>query len=117
MVGIGVKNFYMGICQNCTVLTIETSPTNTAISGRSNKYWYAVPYPSSFHWWEGIKTLPWIVNNETVARRDILSLFIGSVKTWNINSNALRRSLFSQCSAESRCQWHNTAHACNGVRN
>ena len=45
---------------DAVVLTIETSPTNTAISGRSRKYWYAVPYPSSFHWWEGIRQpYPW----------------------------------------------------------
>lgn len=67
MVGIGVKVFFMQICQNCTVMTIETSPTNTAISGRSHKYWYAVPYPSSFHWWEGIKYLPWEVNSVTTG--------------------------------------------------
>jgi hypothetical protein len=55
MVGIGVKTMWMTICQNCTSIVIETSPTNTAISGRSNKYWYAAPYPSSYHWWKGIK--------------------------------------------------------------
>lgn len=55
MVGIGVKYFWMGICQSCTGVVIETSPTSTAISGRNNKYWYAAPYPSSYHWWEGIK--------------------------------------------------------------
>lgn len=115
MVGIGVKTFFMQICQNCTVLTIETSPTNTAISGRTHKYWYAVPYPSSFHWHEGIKALPWAVSPEIVARRDVLALFIGSVKTMNVNSNSLRRTLFSQCSSDAGCQWHNTAHACNGV--
>jgi hypothetical protein len=118
MVGIGVKVFFMRQCQNCTVMTIETSPTNTAISGRSRKYWYAVPYPSSFHWWEGIKVLPWEVTAESTARRDILSLFIGSVKTYNPNSNSLRRcTLYSQCNADAGCQWHNTPHACNGVVN
>jgi hypothetical protein len=116
MVGIGVKVFFMQICQNCTVLTIETSPTNTAISGRSHKYWYAVPYPSSFHWWQGIKELPWEVNAVTTARRDILSLFIGSVKTMNVNSNSLRRMLYTQCTADAACQWHTTPHTCNGVR-
>ena len=115
MVGIGVKTFFMTICQNCTVVTIETSPTNTAISGRTHKYWYAAPYPSSFHWWEGIKELPWTVSPVTTARRDILALFIGSVKTMNVNSNSLRRSLHTQCTADTGCQWFTTAHTCNGV--
>ena len=59
MVGIGVKTFFMQICQNCTTISIETSPTFTAIKGRTRKYWYGAPYPSSFHWHEKIKTLPW----------------------------------------------------------
>lgn len=110
-----MKVFFMQICQNCTAITIETSPTNTAISGRSRKYWYAAPYPSSFHWWEGIKDLPWLATEQNRQRRDILALFIGSVRTSNMNSNALRRNLYAQCNNEPSCQWHVTAHACNGV--
>ena len=117
MVGIGTKTFFMNICQNCTSITIETSPTNTAISGRSNKYWYAAPYPSSFHWHEGIQRYPWIANEVTHAKRDITSLFIGSVKTANVGNNGLRRILHDQCVHDSSCQWHTTAHACNGVVN
>lgn len=134
MVGIGVKVFFMTICQNCTSVVIETSPTFTAISGRSRKYWYAALYPSSFHWWEGIKVLPWevpstsslprqvmtttgIVDAKDYPARDILSLFIGSVKTANINSNMFRKTLYSQCQQDVGCQWYTTAHACNGVVN
>lgn len=106
----------MTICQNCTSVVIETSPTFTAISGRSKKYWYAAPYPSSYHWWEGIKTLPWEATPETSKERNILSLFLGSVKTANVNSNLFRKTLFSQCERDTSCQWHKTAHACNGVR-
>lgn len=116
MTGIAVKEFWMGICQNCTALTIEASPTRTSTPyHRTRKYWYAVPYPSSFHWWEGIKVLPWKQDNN--FQRDILSLFIGSVKTSNTNSNVLRRILQRQCEGETGCHWHPTAHACNGVVN
>jgi hypothetical protein len=117
MVGIGVKVFWMNICQNCTGITVETSPTFTAISGRSRKYWYAAPYPSSFHWWEGIQTLPWNISGQAENERSILSLFIGSVKTSNTNSNLFRRTLFTQCENDKSCEWHQTAHACNGVVN
>lgn len=134
MVGIGVKVFFMNICQNCTAVVIETSPTFTAISGRSKKYWYAAPYPSSFHWWEGIKVLPWevpptsgvvstaltttgVIDPKDYPERDILSLFIGSVKTANVNSNMFRKTLYSQCQQDVSCQWYTTAHACNGVVN
>ena len=110
MVGIGTKTFFMQICQNCTTVTIETSPTKTSIKGRSRKYWYAVPYPSSFHWHENIKTLPWEVDGE----RHLLALFIGSLKTSQPNSNHLRRILNSHCQ-EPECKWVKTAHACSGV--
>lgn len=116
MVGIGVKVFYMQICQNCTAITIETSPTFTAIKGRSRKFWYAAPYPSSFHWHEGIKELPWKLSPQ-YPKRDIFALFIGSLKTSQPNSNSLRKLLHSQCSVDKSCQWYSTPHACNGVIN
>ena len=116
MVGIGVKTFFMQICQNCTTITIETSPTRTAIKGRTRKHWYAVPYPSSFHWHEGIKSAPWELGKSSPTR-DILALFIGSVRTSQPNSNSLRKLLFNQCNQDVSCQWHHTPHACTGVIN
>lgn len=116
MVGIGVKTFFMQICQNCTTITIETSPTKTAIKGRTRKHWYAVPYPSSFHWYEGIKSPPWELTSQS-PKRSILALFIGSVRTSQPNSNSLRRLLFDQCGREPACEWHHTRHACTGVIN
>jgi hypothetical protein len=110
MVGIGVKTFFMQICQNCTTVTIETSPTKTAIKGRTRKHWYAAPYPSSFHWHEHIKRLPW----EEDGERHLTALFIGSLKTSQPNSNRLRQMLFSQC-VEPQCKWVRTAHSCTGV--
>ena len=115
MVGIGVKTFFMQICQNCTTVTIETSPTKTAIKGRTRKHWYAVPYPSSFHWYDGIKVLPW--ERLENSKRDILSLFIGSLKTSQPNSNNLRRFLYKQCKDDADCRWYKTAHSCRGVLN
>ena len=123
MVGMMVKEFYMFICQNCTVITIETSPTKTAIPGRTRKGWFAAPYPSSFHWHESIKYLPWEVpksnSNDKLKypERNILALFIGSVKPSQPASRALRQTLHAQCIRDDSCQWHETAHACNGVVN
>lgn len=116
-VGIGTKNFFTSICQNCTVLTIETTPANVGIAGRTLKYWYAVPYPSSFHWFDGLKERPWMPNKQ--IERNILAIFIGSVKTATPSSNALRRALFGECShlPDTQCQWHLTAHTCTGVIN
>lgn len=116
MVGIGVKTFFMQICQNCTTITIETSPTRTAIKGRTRKHWYAVPYPSSFHWHQGITNVPWELTSSS-PERTILALFIGSLRTSQPNSNSLRRLLFNQCKDEPSCEWHQTPHSCTGVLN
>mmetsp|Transcript_27904 Transcript_27904/g.39638 ORF Transcript_27904/g.39638 Transcript_27904/m.39638 type:complete len:350 (-) Transcript_27904:1226-2275(-) len=117
----------LSICQNCTALTIEATPTKTStLYHRSRKYWYPVPYPSSFHWWEGIKTLPWLAEPQS-RYRHLLAVFIGSMKTLNIDSNAFRRILWIQCSQQQitsptningpLCQWFNTSHSCNGLIN
>ena len=42
--------YYAMLCYGCT---------GTAPPGRTRKHWYAAPYPSSFHYHEGIKELPW----------------------------------------------------------
>lgn len=121
MVGMMVKELFMFVCQNCTTIVIETSPTGTAPPGRTRKMFYAAPYPSSFHYWEGIKKLPWDppAPEGTGDHRDILSLFIGSIKTSQAASRELRKKLFEQCQAEGApsCEWRKAAHACNGVVN
>ena len=38
---------------------LQCGYTGTAPPGRTRKHWYAAPYPSSFHYHEGIKELPW----------------------------------------------------------
>lgn len=113
MVGIGVKVFFMSVCENCTVLTIETSPTHTAIPGRGKKYWYAQPYPSFFHVTQDMTSFPWEVR--PLAQRDILALFIGSVHTKTPSSNKVRRVLYKQCTSSRKCIWRKTAHTCQGV--
>lgn len=118
--GIGSKVFLTDLCQNCTVLTIETTPTNTArryYSDKSRKWWYAVPYPSSFHWWEGIKTIPWIRTAASPLRK-YTAVFIGSRHTATPSSNLLRRKLYADCQAENQtCLWFDAAHLCTGMFN
>lgn len=125
IIGIGAKVFLTQICQNCTVLTIETTPTLTSrkyYSNKSRKWWYAVPYPSSFHWHEGIKTLPWKQASPAIAsdietHRPYLAIFIGSVDTSTPRSNVVRRVLRRDCVQPKGCLWFDTQHACSGVLN
>ncbi len=120
IIGIGAKVFLTQGCMNCSVLTIETSPTFTArkyYSGKSKKWWYAVPYPSSIHWWEGIKDLPWI-HKESDPPRPYLAVFIGSLDTQTPHSNIVRRKMNADCMLEpSICKWFDTAHSCSGMVN
>jgi xyloglucan galactosyltransferase MUR3 len=115
MVGIGTKSFFQNICQNCSVLSIETTAAGLPIYGRNKKRWYALPYPSSYHYWEGLKSEPWRPRGD----RHTLAIFIGSVHTSNAVSNHLRQSLFSQCSdaPSTDCRWFETAHSDKGVLN
>lgn len=118
IIGIGAKIFLTQPCQNCSVLTIETSPTFTSrkyYSNKSKKWWFAVPYPSSFHWWEGIKQLPWKAN---AATRPYLAMFIGSVETQTPDSNIARRRMHADCLKDNKtCLWFDTAHSCSGIVN
>lgn len=82
--------------------------------GRTRKHWYAVPYPSSFHWHERIQQLPWLHHDQSPPR-SILALLIGSVRTSQPTSNALRKLLYNQCEKDRACQWHKTSHSCSGV--
>lgn len=72
------------------------------VLGRSHKYFYALPYPSAYHYHEKLVTFPWavkqsnegdssVVSMDAINRaRPIVALFIGSVKTYNSVSNKLR---------------------------
>ena len=102
------------------MLSIETTPGLFAHDkGLSKKWWYAVPYPSSFHWSKLIPRghEPWRLRS---AKRPQLVLCVGSVQTLTPESTRLRRKLYSQCGAENAsavCVWHQIAHASNGMVN
>lgn len=147
MIGIGVKMLYQEICYNCTTLVIESSPAFvTSISGWPYKnYWHAVPYPSAFHWWEGIKRVPWSLadapespKKSLYQGRDIFTLFIGSIRTATVAANRFRKDLQDQCLAHTNssgaashtnrssltntkdfswCEWHSVSHTCHALVN
>ena len=120
LLGVKVIKFLGGPCQNCTVLSIETTPGLYGYDRRyGNKWWYASPYPSSFHWNENMlpEKVPWRVRSQ---ERDFFIFCIGSVKTLTAESTKLRRVLYNQCNDEnaaSSCMWHQISHASNGMIN
>jgi hypothetical protein len=112
MVGMGTRTFFEKICKNCSAVTIETTPFRISLPGvsiKTKKHWYAVPYPSSFHWCEGIKEYPWTAaathtqrlspqhdNNDSLLR-NMFAMFIGSVDMTTPRSTQLRRQLYKDC--------------------
>ena len=101
------------------MIGVETAPTHTAASGRTRKAWYAAPYPSSFHWHEDIKYVPWRAPGpgSYALKRDITVLFIGSTRASQRGARQLRTALHAQCRKHNTCLWHETSHSCNGVVN
>jgi hypothetical protein len=63
-------------------------------------------------------TFPWEVR-ASLAARDVIALFIGSIKVKNPNSSKVRRALADECrvAPKGTCIWQQTSHACDGVVN
>ena len=113
IIGIGAKVLLTQKCMNCSVMTIETTSSFISrkyYSGKSKKWWYAVPYPSSFHYTEVLKKqhYPWRLRARK-ADRPNLAIFIGSLYTSTVGSNRLRTRLQSYCRADDgahgACLW------------
>lgn len=75
------------VCIYCQIISIETNPTKTPFHLGSNlNYIHALPYPSSFHYNEDIRTYPWVAEataglsagTGVAVARDIISLFVGN---------------------------------------
>ena len=47
---------------------------------KDNKF-ISVPFPSAFHWWDGIKNLPWDL--QLALHRNHTAVYLGSTKTLN----------------------------------
>jgi hypothetical protein len=94
--GARIQNFVEAKCHNCTILIIETTPSQVAPREQCNKkWWYAVPYPSSFHWSESLKADPWAIKN-----RSTLVAYFGSVQvSKNSPSGPLRQKIIDDCYA------------------
>jgi hypothetical protein len=120
LIGVHSETFLRGRCANCSVLTIETAPGGIASDRDKNKkWWFAVPYPSSYHWNDHLRREPWIPYSD-LAERNMLVFCVGSVKTLTASSTKLRRLMSQQCDNANNtnvCLWHHIAHASNGLVN
>lgn len=98
------SEFIPDMCRLCTFtcyLMNYTIPDNRYVS---------VPYPSSYHWHEGIKNPPWQLAN--APYRNYSVVYLGSTKTsdrYGLNT-AIRKTVASQCQADPKCTWFQVLH-------
>ena len=65
--------------------------------------WVSIPYPSSFHYFDGIQDIPWKYDNNPT--RNVTAVFIGGGKTTNLPAKKLREVLRNQCEEREKCEW------------
>jgi hypothetical protein len=145
MIGIGVKMFFQTICTNCSILVIESAPAfvSSLYPWPMKEFYQAIPYPSSYHWWEGIQKYPWqIQQTREKPGRNLWVLFIGSLQTATASANSFRRLLAQQCRMSNEnhkivntsrsynshhsnnnnnhmisCEWISVPHSCRALTN
>eukprot|EP01035_Chromulina_nebulosa_P018706 gene18706-24465_t len=90
------KSLLRGVCRNCTKFAIDDYSfmygDDEGIQTRGD-YWYAVPFPSNFHWSRYVqRPFPW-ENND----RPVLVSYIGTGNSFYAPARRLRGSLIHYC--------------------
>ena len=80
----------------------------TGESKKSSAYtydptWVSIPYPSSFHYFDGILDIPW--KYRANSTRNVTAVFVGGGKTTNLQAKLLRERLRRQCEPRANCEW------------
>jgi hypothetical protein len=92
--------FMRNFCAKCTFTSYwmdSTKPDNKFISGLCLSYRtifmdslrsITVPFPSGYHWWDGIEILPWKANQS--PERNLTVVYLGSTHTLNPTHTKVR---------------------------
>jgi hypothetical protein len=91
----GCADFLSKFCKNCMKTCYFKFPT-------SSMQYFSVPFPSSYHWWDGIKYIAW--STVHASNRLVLATYMGGVKTLLPTSNAIRRKIVAVCESQSDCK-------------
>ena len=67
------------------------------------------PFPSSYHWWDGIKELPWDVKYAPL--RNLTAVYLGGTHTLNPDHTKIRRAMAQQCRNHPQCKWLQISHS------
>ena len=96
----GCDVFMKDYCAKCTFTCYWMDSTK-----KESKF-ISVPFPSGYHWWDGIKNLPW----ESTLERNMTAVYLGSTQTLNPAHTKIRRAMTSQCNASVACHWLQISH-------
>ena len=76
---------------------------------QANNKFVSVPFPSGYHWHDGIKNLPWDLSLS--SQRNLTAVYLGSTKTLNPYHTKIRRAMTAQCNASAECHWLQIGHS------
>lgn len=90
-------------CAKCTITCYWMDAT------KADSRFVSVPFPSGYHWWDGIKNLPWDLS--LAPQRNLTAVYLGSTQTLNPTHTKIRRAMTAQCETSSECHWFKIAHS------
>jgi xyloglucan galactosyltransferase MUR3 len=95
-------NFMGKFCARCAITCYWMDPI------KIDNNFVSVPFPSSYHWWEGIKELPW--DAKFADRRNTTVVYLGGTQTLNPDHTKIRRAMAAQCRSHAHCTWLQIGH-------
>jgi len=99
----GCDLFMMHFCSKCTITCYWMDAT------KADNRFISVPFPAAYHWWDGIKHVPWDL--ALAPQRNLTAVYLGSTQTLNPTHTKIRRAMTSQCNASTECHWMRISHS------
>lgn len=99
----GCDVFMKEFCALCTFTCYwmnYSKPENRFVS---------VPFPSAYHWFEGIEKPPWDLAH--VPQRNLTAVYLGSTLTITPYHTKIRRAVTGQCKVGKGCHWLRIFHS------
>ena len=90
-------------CAKCTITCYWMDAT------KADSRFISIPFPSGYHWWDGIKKLPW--DTQFSSQRNLTAVYLGSTQTLNPTHTKIRRAMTAQCNTSSECHWLQISHS------
>ena len=96
------NEFMMTFCKHCTFTCYWMDPHKV-----ENRF-ISVPFPSAYHWWDGIKNVPW--DSRRAHERNLTVVYLGSTQTLTPPHTKIRRAMVAQCQKSQYCEWLQLKH-------